>query len=315
MTLLRVVVVNISIISKLSLHHFARERTNQQNNHNQNTTTMSSLRNAVKRVTHKERSQPRARNHLGLLEKKKDYKKRAKDYHAKSDLIQRLKIKAAMRNPDEFYFGMKNAEMNANGKHTKTLQARNKEREAEIGADAVRIMKDQDLSYIRMQKQKDSKKMERLEQNLHFIESKNGDKRKHTVFVDSSEQADTFDVADHFDTVPELAGRIFNRPRKSDLEKAAALQDNDNDEPISITEEELLKRKTVAKKTAKKLAKARASAYGELEARAKRVSTLERAEAHLVTEKQVASKGRKRKIKAAENGEPAQYKWRRRRSK
>ena len=48
---------------------------------------MSSLRNAVKRVTHKERSQPRARNHLGLLEKKKDYQRRAKDFHFKTDLL------------------------------------------------------------------------------------------------------------------------------------------------------------------------------------------------------------------------------------
>ena len=34
---------------------------------------MSSLRNAVKRVTHKERAQPAARKRFGLLEKHKDY--------------------------------------------------------------------------------------------------------------------------------------------------------------------------------------------------------------------------------------------------
>jgi hypothetical protein len=40
---------------------------------------------------------------------------------------------------------------------------------------------------------------------------------------------------------------------------------------------------------------------------------MELAEAHLVTEKLVASRGRKRKIREAENGKPAQYKWRRKR--
>lgn len=35
--------------------------------------TMSSLRNAVKRVEHKERAQPASRRKLGLLEKHKDY--------------------------------------------------------------------------------------------------------------------------------------------------------------------------------------------------------------------------------------------------
>ena len=67
---------------------------------------MSSLRNAVKRITHKERSQPTDRQHLGLLEKKKDYRIRAADYHHKRDAIATLRKKASERNPDEFYFGM-----------------------------------------------------------------------------------------------------------------------------------------------------------------------------------------------------------------
>lgn len=70
---------------------------------------MASLRNAERRPTHRERAQPRARKHLGLLEKHKDYVQRAKDYHKKEDRLRALRRKAAERNPDEFYFRMTQA--------------------------------------------------------------------------------------------------------------------------------------------------------------------------------------------------------------
>lgn len=66
----------------------------------------SSLRNSLHRRNHKERSQLSNRSKFGLLEKHKDYVKRARDYHSKQDRINRLKEKAAGRNKDEFYFAM-----------------------------------------------------------------------------------------------------------------------------------------------------------------------------------------------------------------
>jgi len=283
---------------------------------------MSSLRNAVKRITHKERAQPQHRSSLGILQKKKDYKKRAIDYHRKEDRIRAARTKASMRNPDEFYFGMKNSKVQ-DGKHRKTDEARQKEFEATVGLDTVRIMKDQDLSYVRMQKQRDAKKIERLQSNLHFIEGGNasgGKKRKHTVFVESQKDGEEFDVAKHFDTLPELAGRAFNRPRVEALKKialeASCLTKGVGEDGMPVekaTAQELARAAKRAKKTARKAAKARASAYAEVEKRTKRVAAMERAEAHLMTEKLVAGKGRRRKIKPAENGKPAVYKWRRKR--
>jgi hypothetical protein len=57
----------------------------------------------------KERSQPARRAKLGLLEKHKDYVKRARNWHAKEDRLKALAAKAEMRNPDEFYFKMHSA--------------------------------------------------------------------------------------------------------------------------------------------------------------------------------------------------------------
>jgi U3 small nucleolar RNA-associated protein 11 len=66
----------------------------------------SSLKNALHRRNHKERSQLAHRTKLGILEKHKDYVLRARDYHSKQDRLNRLKQKAAERNKDEFYFSM-----------------------------------------------------------------------------------------------------------------------------------------------------------------------------------------------------------------
>ncbi len=49
------------------------------------------------------------RRRFGLLERKKDYKARADDFHRKEKALEVLQRKAEERNPDEFYFGMEHA--------------------------------------------------------------------------------------------------------------------------------------------------------------------------------------------------------------
>jgi U3 small nucleolar RNA-associated protein 11 len=49
--------------------------------------TPSSWKNAIPRRMYRERRQLKSREHLGILEKKRDYKRRAKDYHSKENVI------------------------------------------------------------------------------------------------------------------------------------------------------------------------------------------------------------------------------------
>ena len=64
----------------------------------------SAFRKAAPRRDHKERAQPSHRKRFGLLEKHKDYVERSKDFHRKANELQRLRVKASLKNPDEFYF-------------------------------------------------------------------------------------------------------------------------------------------------------------------------------------------------------------------
>ena len=225
-----------------------------------------------------------------------------------------MKLKASMKNPEEFYFGMHNAQVQ-DGKHRRTQEAEQKKFEEEVGSDTIRLMKDQDLSYIRMQKQTDQKKAEKLRANLHALDAPSN-KRKHTIFVSDKHSAANFDAASHFGTLPELVGRAYNRQKVETIKSSVVgSAESDDDEDLPQSREDLFAQMKEARKTAKKLAKAKESSYRELKAREKRAAAMSRAEAHLVTEKLVAGKGRKRKIKEADQGQPAQYKWRRKRLK
>lgn len=78
--------------------------------------TPSAWRNAIPRRMYRERRQLHSREHLGILEKKRDYKRRSKDFHSKVNVIKKLSEKARGRNPDEFYHKMVNSQVKG-GEH------------------------------------------------------------------------------------------------------------------------------------------------------------------------------------------------------
>lgn len=145
---------------------------------------MSSLRKASKAAAggraHKERSQPGFRSRFGLLEKHKDYVLRAKDFHKKEQNLQKLREKAANRNPDEFYFKMVNSQT-VKGVHR-----------GETGAkvyteEELKLLRSQDVGYLVSKAQSELKKVERLRSAVLPVSA---NANKHVFFVEDGEEVE-----------------------------------------------------------------------------------------------------------------------------
>ncbi|KAB0406815.1 hypothetical protein E2I00_012389, partial [Balaenoptera physalus] len=93
---------------------------------------------------------PSFRKHLGLLEKKKDYKLRADDYRKKQKYLRALRKKALEKNPDEFYYKMTRVKLQ-DGVHVI------KETKEEVTPEQLKLMRTQDVKYIEMKRVAEAK--------------------------------------------------------------------------------------------------------------------------------------------------------------
>ncbi|KAK4454791.1 small-subunit processome [Podospora aff. communis PSN243] len=129
---------------------------------------MSSLRNSIQRRSHRERAQPLERARLGLLEKKKDYQKRAADYNKKKAVLRSLRAKAAERNEDEFYYGMlsRNGPGSSITRGSKRFDGtvENSRGNEAMSVEVVRLLKTQDLGYLRTVRNVAAKEVRELEE-------------------------------------------------------------------------------------------------------------------------------------------------------
>lgn len=186
-----------------------------------------SLNNAAKsQKTHRERHQPQAREHLGLLEKKKDYKLRAKDYNEKKEVLKSLRKKALNKNPDEFYFHMVNSKLTDSGHRDLVSKKVKNNVQSE---EQIKLLQTQDLKYISTRRLMESKKIEKLKNTLHLLDSDTKPKNTHTIFVNSEDEKRKLNLAQKFDTEPEILGRSYNRLKKKDLLSKNILEDADED--------------------------------------------------------------------------------------
>lgn len=280
---------------------------------------MSNLRNLLKTRTYRERSQPQARQHLGLLEKKKDYVLRAKDFHRKEDELKKMREKAAFKNPDEFYFKMAHTKME-NGVHRKA-------RGEQHTHDEMRAFKREDASYLMLKQTAEAKKIERLRANLHMLDAPL--LNKHTIFASDEASARELDPAAGRSTALEAArSSPVKKGKKRQRDEHAHTQAGEAGTSAAYEEETEHRkddsevdvapsRKKLRKKDLAKLEAARAAQYSELEQREARHSKMGATLQRLGMEKALMGKGAKRKLKPkpGKEGAPRQFKWKQRRQK
>ncbi|KAF5714509.1 hypothetical protein FGLOB1_3462 [Fusarium globosum] len=215
---------------------------------------MSSMRNAVARRPHRERAQPLERRRLGLLEKHKDYSLRAKDFNKKKAQLKNLKDKAAERNEDEFYFGM----MSRKGPGSRIQDGKRWSGTVEgdrgnkaMDVETVRLLKTQDIGYIRTMRQVVAKEVARLEEQAVLTrgfdkldedednEDEGSDSEfdfatapsrpkapRKIVFMDDEEQREEtiLDLEDQDDADKTFEGFDDDKKKEEDFERAKALR-------------------------------------------------------------------------------------------
>lgn len=234
--------------------------------------------------THHERHQPESRAHLGLLEKKKDYRQRAKDHHEKERTLKLLKRRALNRNPDEFYFHMINSRVE-DGEHEEL------DKDDEHTPEQIHLMQSQDIRYVSTKRTMESRKINRLQSYLHLLDAANQAKNKHIFFVDTEKEAKQFDLAKQLDTHPALLNRRINRLRTNALKNLTFPK--------------------VDEVVIEKLAAERDKAYMELQKRIERERELAiiqqklEIKRHLLNKKESTPK----RIKPSTKDAPPVYKW------
>ena len=247
---------------------------------------MAKLVHNVQKKQHRERSQKQSRARYGLLEKKKDYRLRAADYHKKQAALKALKEKAKSHNPDEYYHAMTR-------KKTDDKGILISDRDSEVlSVEQAKLLKTQDVNYIRTMRLNELKKIEKEKEGKLF-----GALGKHTVFVDSIEEQESFSPEEFFDTDAALLDNRENRVRMNQL--------YDNSGLLKLTELDIDTKNRLDLKKLKQ--------YKLLQRRMKKEKELKEVESIMSRNLEKMKKGNKKKI-VDSNGK-VHFKWKNQRKR
>lgn len=183
------------------------------------------MRNAIQRRSHRERAQPLERKRLGLLEKHKDYSLRAKDWNKKKATLKNLREKAAARNEDEFSYKMITR---GSGPGTTLSRGSDQKRDRHwtgtvdgdrgnkaLPVDAVRLLKTQDMGYLRTVRSVLVKEVAQLEERAALAKAFLGVTDLEDEDDDEDEDdEDDFDFSE-FDSAPKAKAPKFKTSRPS----------------------------------------------------------------------------------------------------
>ncbi|EGV61746.1 hypothetical protein PSN45_000432 [Yamadazyma tenuis] len=229
---------------------------------------MAKLVHNIQKKQHKERSQTKDRERYGLLEKKKDYRLRAADFHKKQAAIKALRNKASQYNPDEYYHAMTRKRTDDRG-----IIVSDRGNES-LSVDQVKLLKTQDSNYIRTMRLNELNKIDKQKQSLAFKA-----KGKHTVFVGSKQEQERFSPEEYFNTDKDFLSRRENRPRIEQLESNKKIIESNIDEVVR----ERLNEKKVKQ-------------YKLLKSRMEREQQLKQVESRMEQQKELMKKGNKKKV-------------------
>ncbi|ESL09734.1 U3 snoRNA-associated protein UTP11 [Trypanosoma rangeli SC58] len=157
----------------------------------------------IKRTTHKERSQPASRKHLGQLEKHKDHVVRSRRRKARMQRLLQLKRAAAQRNPDEFHIGMTKAVLDiASGKLKQRKVSEKGDRQK---TQKVLQQNTRNVQYLQYKAQSDlHRAKELLKEDASIAITSAPPQNKHIVFVENDEEFRRFNPVKYFDATPEM---------------------------------------------------------------------------------------------------------------
>lgn len=223
---------------------------------------------------HRERSQPAARSRLGLLEKHKDYVKRARDYHSKQKRIKALQLKASLKNPDEFYMAMQ-SKQTKKGVHRETTGKA-------LPTATVKLLKSQDLAYVTMTKRLNESKLAKLQADV-AVKMADSTERKHFRFVEDAQELKS--VKSEKPVEIDFEAMLTNA---ENVESECEASEGEVEDVSPITEE--------------------SKAIQEWKVREERVRQLALAEKQLMTTRHLMGNGRRFKVGTDEYGMPI-YRW------